>query len=160
ARYTANGTPDGGFGSGGKVTTDFATGFDQAFAVVLQGSNILLAGVSASSGSASNNFALARYGASGLLDNTFDADGKLTTAFLVPAGATAQALVVQPDGKIVVAGSSGLPNGPFGNVIYDFAVARYNSAGTLDTSFGSGGRVTTDFGGNTDEAFGVALQAD
>jgi uncharacterized delta-60 repeat protein len=61
----------------------------------------------------------------------------------------ATSLALQPDGKIVVAGSSGL----------DFALARYNADGSLDAGFGSGGTVTTDFG-DWDRAPAVAIQAD
>ena len=63
----------------------------------------------------------------------------------------ARALVVQGS-KLVAAGNVG----PF----FDFGLARYKADGTLDRSFGSGGKVTTDFAGQTDEAFGLAVQAD
>src|SRR5262249_56341958 len=63
-------------------------------------------------------------------------------------------VVVQPDGKIVAAGMA------LGDLGSDFAVTRYNSDGTLDTSFGINGIVTTDFGGNFEGAWSVALQTD
>lgn len=57
-------------------------------------------------------------------------------------------LVIQPDGKILLAGrSSG-----------DFATVRYNSNGTLDTTFGIGGIIITNFGGNIDIALAIAIQ--
>jgi uncharacterized delta-60 repeat protein len=88
---------------------------------------------------------------SGDLDLTFGTGGKVTTDFSKKSEA-AVAVLVQPDGKIVAGGSSG----PFG---VDFALARYNPDGTLDTSFGSGGRVTTNLGGAC-FLLALALQAD
>lgn len=84
------------------------------------------------------------------LDPTFGNAGKVTTTF--PGGLdTPNDVAVQTDGKIVVAGSSGS----------DFALARYNTDGSLDNSFDAVGRVTTDFAGVTfEEAHAVALQAD
>ncbi len=66
----------------------------------------------------------------------------------------AYTVVLQPDGKIIVAGYA------FVNLNDDFAVARYNPNGSLDTGFGSGGRVVTDFVGGTDHGLAVALQLD
>ncbi len=83
----------------------------------------------------------------------FGSGGKVTTDFSGFDGAAALAL--QPDGKVVVAGSSS----PFvGNA--NFALARYNPDGSLDPTFGSGGTVITDFGGNGDGAAALALQPD
>ncbi len=79
------------------------------------------------------------YGA-GELDPTFDGDGKLTTDFGAEEGAADVA--VQPDGKIVAAGSSSISTiDP-----YDFALDRYNPDGSLDTTFSGDGRVITNFG--------------
>src|SRR5262245_49687801 len=71
----------------------------------------------------------------GALDPTFGSGGKVTTDF---GGVLDQAasVVIQPDGKVVAAGVGGF---------VDFALARYNANGTLDPTFGSGGKVTTDF---------------
>jgi len=87
-------------------------------------------------------FALARYNPDGSLDPTFSGDGKLTTAF--GDGwyqGQASAVALQPDGKLVAAGSSrsGRP--------VQFALARYNPDGSLDATFSGDGRQTTDFGG-------------
>ena len=67
---------------------------------------------------------------------------------------TAFGVVVQADGKIVVAGGAKTSRSE------DFALARYNANGTLDATFGTGGKVTTDFAGNDDAAFAIALQQD
>src|SRR5262249_3794930 len=63
------------------------------------------------------------------------------------------AVALQPDGKIVVAGSATTASGGI-----DFALARYNTDGTLDTGFGSGGKVTTDFNGREDRIFAVVVE--
>ncbi|MBA2945460.1 DUF11 domain-containing protein [Streptomyces himalayensis] len=149
ARYDIDGSLDTDFDADGTVTTDFG-GTDNGRGVALQtDGKIVAAGTSDSGGS--SDFALARYDIDGSLDTDFDADGTVTTDF----GGTdnARGVVVQTDGKIVAAGTSDSGDGG------DFALARYNSNGSLDTSFGTGGTVTTDFGG-TDEAHAVALQTD
>ena len=86
------------------------------------------------------DFALARYNSDGSLDTTFSGDGKVVTDFASLADGT-NAVAIQSDGKIVAAGYT---TGSSGD---NFALARYNADGSLDTSFGGGdGLVTTDFG--------------
>src|SRR5262249_17951851 len=108
------------------------------------------------SGSAPADFALARYTTGGSLDTTFGSGGTITTDF---AGNPdqASAVALQRDGKIVVVGET---NAFRGLGVEDFALARYNTRGSLDTSFGSAGKVTTDFAGGPDRAFGLAIQSD
>ncbi len=89
--------------------------------------------------------------APGDLDNSFDGDGVRTIDFL--AGETADAVLVQPDGKIVIGGRSG-------NTVTDnFVVARLNPDGSSDSSFSGDGAASADFGG-ADRINSVALQAD
>ncbi|MDO8750984.1 MAG: hypothetical protein Q7K03_07560 [Dehalococcoidia bacterium] len=148
ARYNADGSLDASFNTGGKVTTDFG-GNDFGYSVAIQGDGrIVVAGHSDVGGTA--DFAVARYNADGTLDTTFDADGKVTTDF--GGNNFGQSVAIQSNGKIVVAGYSGE------GVAYDFAVARYNADGSLTTSFGAGGKVTTDFGGY-DIGQSVAIQS-
>jgi uncharacterized delta-60 repeat protein len=160
ARYNTNGSLDSGaagdstpadqFGTGGRVTTDFASTFDSASAVVIQASGKIVA-----AGSNSSDFALARYNTNGTLDTAnFGAGGKVTTDFNGGNDGISE-LVSQSDGKLVAAGAATLPG-----TGSDFALARYSADGVLDTSgFGASGKVTTDFGG-FDTAGGVALQTD
>ena len=100
-------------------------------------------------------FAVRRYTGNGTLDASFGTGGRVTTDFAGPND-QAESVAVQPDGRIVVAGAAG----PFINRGFDFALARYNSNGTLDTSFGTSGKVTTDFAGANDVPFSVAVQPD
>ncbi|MFE2913984.1 calcium-binding protein [Kitasatospora indigofera] len=145
ARYNVNGSPDTGFGTGGRVTTDFGA-FDSANGVAVQADGrIVAAGVSGS------DFALARYNVNGSPDTGFGTGGRVTTDF--GGSENAQAVAVQGDGRIVAAGS-GATGGSS-----NFVLARYNTLGGLDTGFGTGGRVTTDFGG-FDQAHAVAVQGD
>jgi uncharacterized delta-60 repeat protein len=147
ARYNADGSLDPSFGSGGEVTTHFTGGVEVAIAVAIQlDGKIVVTGQTFSGGF--QQFALARYNADGSLDTTFGSGGILMTDFGLGSG-FGGALVIQPDGKVVAAGRAGT----------DFVLARYNGDGSPDASFGSGGMVTTDFGGAAfDAAFGVALQ--
>ena len=129
-----------GFGSGGKVTTDFYNNFDVAAAVATYpDGRILLAGTSHST---TENFdydiALARYNPDGSLDQTFGNGGLVKTDFNEME--SARAVAIQTDGKIVVAGSISRFDGTS-----DFAIVRYHEDGTLDSSFGQDGLVTTDF---------------
>ncbi len=206
ARYNADGTLDTSFGTGGKVTTNLVgSSSDQIFSVVIQSDGAIVAAGSTTSGGAGWNFTLARYTPSGVLDTSFGAGGVVTNSFgnidygtslalqsdgkIVVAGlldndfavvryatngtldTTAfgggtgmvrtdfgaddygYSVAIQSDGKIVVAGRSVVSG--FGN----FALARYNTDGTLDTSFGTGGKVTTNFG-NDDYGYSVAIASD
>jgi uncharacterized delta-60 repeat protein len=149
ARLNENGTLDGTFGTSGKVTTDFAKGSDGASDVVVTGSDYIIAGGSAGSNSGSN-MAVVRYTPNGQLDTSFGG-GSGKASFSVNAGNDgARSLSLQSDNKIVLFGSA---IGTGGN--RDFAVARFNADGTIDTGFGQGGKVTTDFYGGHDDNYGV-----
>lgn len=150
-RYDSNGSLDRMFNGEGNVTTDFAGFHDEVYSIAIQNDGkIVAAGYSVVSRE-NKNFAIARYESNGTLDSTFDGDGKVTTDFGSNTD-RAYSVAVQKDGKIVVAGESS--NGDD----FDFAIARYNSDGSLDSTFGVGGKVTTDFGGNDDEVHSVAIQ--
>lgn len=151
-RYNADGSLDTSFGVGGKVSIDFGRDDDhaQALAIATDG-KILVAGYSADT-SGPADFALARLDATGALDQTFGAGGKVVTDF-VGAQDRAFAIALRDDGKILVAGSS--DQGPS----RDFALVKYNSDGSLDSDFASGGKLVVHMGGN-DCAMGVALDGE
>jgi uncharacterized delta-60 repeat protein len=150
-RYNADGSRDNSFGGSGVVTTDFGSSFDFAYAAAIQpDGKIVAAGYSAVNGN--NDFALVRYNANGSLDTTFDDDGKVTTSF-TGSNEYAYAVTIQPDGKIIAAGSQAAATS-------DFALARYNANGSLDTTFDGDGKATTDIQGSNDGAQSLALQAD
>lgn len=152
-----DGDLDPSFGDGGVVMTDFNTSTDLANAVALQADGkLVVAGTTYINNDFSDeDFAIARYNADGSLDTSFGNNGKVTTDFPNLA-AVISAVAVQPDGKIVVAGGAY----PLFTFTGDFKVARYNPDGSLDTSFGAGGIVTTIFPGDGSYAFALALQSD
>jgi uncharacterized delta-60 repeat protein len=124
ARYNADGSVDDAFGSGGKVTTSFFGRGDRAVALALQPDGKIIAGgnavITGGDGTvAVRDFALARYTPGGSLDATFGQAGKITTGFGGDSFATC--LAIQPDGKLVAAGTAGFA---------DFALARYLTAPT------------------------------
>ncbi len=154
ARFNADGSVDAAFGTGGKVTTDFAGSLDKAFAVAVQADGKIVAVGQERNGASNYNWALARYAADGALDPTFGTGGKVTTEFGSDDDA-AWAVQVLPDGRIVVAGRGG--SAATG---YDFAAARYEPNGSLDPSFGTGGTVALDFGHGGDYAYALRALPD
>lgn len=154
ARYNTNGSLDDSFGTGGLVTTSF-TDYDELFAMALQDDGkILLAGMTHEDGNY-EDFAIARYNADGSLDNSFGTGGKILTDFIGFHDA-AKGITVQADGKIIAVGysSNGNTNGA------DFGLVRYNTDGSFDASFGVGGKIRTDYYGNSDRAQTIVIQPD
>jgi len=147
-RYTTNGALDTSFGGTGKVTTLVAGGESDAYGIAIQPDAKIIAAGYAEVGS-NTNFALVRFLTNGALDTTFGSSGAVTTDFGGGISA-AQAVAIQSDGKILAAGSATVGG------VNAFALARYLTNGTLDTSFGMGGKVTTQFGVSNDIAFAVA----
>lgn len=163
ARYFPDGTLDTGFGVGGTVRTDFGAE-DQARGLVLVPGTekILVVGFTQIEVGV-QDIVLAQYKANGRLDRKFGVNGKVYTD--LGAGDVARAIVLQPDGKIVVGGYTGDgggladPDGGGEKDVGDFAVLRYKRNGTLDPNFGTGGYTITNIL-EGDHARGVALQAD
>lgn len=134
ARYEADGSLDGAFGSGGLVTTPVGDGGDDAFGVAIQDDGAVV--VVGTAGR--ERFAVVRYTEGGALDPTFGGDGIVRTDF-GPGVDVAADGALQPNGRIVVVGESGTHRPRF-------ALARYRPDGALDRRFGTGGRVVTPFG--------------
>jgi uncharacterized delta-60 repeat protein len=141
ARYLTDGTLDTSFGVDGKVVTTFS-GFSDATSVVLQNDGKIVAAGQVEGGD-SYDFALARYRPDGSLDSGFGDDGLVTTNF---AGAdSASALIVDSAGRIVAAGEAyGIDN-----VGASIALARYRDDGSLDPTFGTGGKAMTETSAST-----------
>jgi uncharacterized delta-60 repeat protein len=137
-RYLSNGKLDTSFGTSGLAAT---AGAAAGLAIEPNG-DYLAVGAGTASGGVSG-FEVTRFTSAGQIDPTFGSNGVVTTAFPGASdGASADAVLVEPDGDILVAGQADVPgttrNEP---VITDGALALYNANGTLDTSFGSGGVV-------------------
>lgn len=155
ARYAADGSLDPGFGSGGTVQTTFGVNQAGARALVLQPDGKLVAAGAFSGGAF--GVVLARYASDGTLDSTFGSGGIVQTAFAVNPTSIA-ALILQPDGKLVAAGSRrAATSGP---TPFDFLLVRYDTDGTLDGTFGSGGVVTTDFAGEDSTVNALVIEPD
>ncbi len=159
ARYNVNGSLDSGFGSGGKVRTDFGgSDFGTAVAVQADGKIVVAGGGFLTGVSTSTDFALARYNPDGSLDSTFGGSGKVVTD--IHRGDVALGLAIQGDGKIVAVGTT---NTAATGIDYDFALVRYNPNGSLDSSFGGVGWVITPFttfASSRDIADSVVVQPD
>jgi len=144
ARYNIDGSLDTSFGTGGKVAGN-ATGVGVIQAMVLQADQkIIIAG----------GAGLVRYSSNGSIDTTFGTNGVVTTS--IGLGYTVTSVAIQADNKIVTAGFYVLANG----ITRAFALVRYNSTGSLDTTFDTDGIVTTTIGTAIDIAYAVAIQTD
>jgi uncharacterized delta-60 repeat protein len=155
ARYNPDGSPDLTFDHTGKANTDFNGQIDEATCMAIQpDGKIIAAGVSENP--QDFDFSLARYLSNGKLDKTFSQDGKVTTNFGNGAEDDLYAIALQPDGRIVAAGSTHTVT----HLDIKFALARYTSNGSLDPTFGTGGKTTTFIGGNSCDGSAVAIQTD
>jgi uncharacterized delta-60 repeat protein len=155
-RYNADGSLDTSFGGGtGIVTTSISIGHDGAWAVAIQSDGkIVVAGEAyVNPDTSTTAFGIARYNTDGSLDTSFDGDGIRTV--VVGIRSPAYAMALQSDGKIVVAGDSTAVNG--GPI--SATVVRFNSDGSLDTTFDTDGIAGTQVG-SSDNIRTVAIQPD
>lgn len=154
-RLLPDGTLDPSFGGDGRVTVDFEGDRDEAFALARYSKDRLVVVGHALLPRSFLDYGLVRLEEDGGVDESFGAAGRTTTDFFLnrdqPFG-----VAVQPDWRIVVAGR--IFNSVTGND--DFGIARYDRHGRLDSSFGTAGRVVTDFRGGFDEASAIVLQPD
>lgn len=152
------------FGKGGIVTSDFGGGLEQIEDIaVLPDGKILAAGHTWEEGAAGPRFSVARYDKNGKLDKKFGKAGIVRVAVAEEQFdySEGRALAVQPDGKFIVVGKAHNPE------MYHstFGMARFNANGTLDKTFGKGGKVLTPLDditgfGHDQEAFAVAIAGD
>jgi uncharacterized delta-60 repeat protein len=151
ARYKTNGNLDSTFGVNGKVNT--LVGNDsRASAVEIQpDGKIIIAGCT--NYGQNSDFIIARYKTNGNLDSTFGTNGIVVTS-VVAGEDFAQALALQTDGKIIGGGYA------YNGTDDDFALARYNSNGSLDNTFGTGGKVITDIDNGYNRLFDILIQPD
>ena len=135
---------DPGFGTAGKATAIAFGGDRSAMALQPDGKIVIVGGTF-------TDFIVARFNLDGSLDATFDGDGKVTTDMVSGQQEEALGVAIQGDGKIVVVGYTGAGNPK------NFGLARYNVDGSLDTTFGTGGRIVSGVAGY---AHAVAIQPD
>ncbi|MDQ6766152.1 MAG: dockerin type I domain-containing protein [Verrucomicrobiota bacterium] len=151
----ADGDLDPTFGVGGKVVTDFNNSSDTLSRMAVQPDGKIVAIGSTRASTGSNKYALARYNPDGTLDNTFGTGGKVTTV-IANVLENANAILLLPDGKILIGGSIAQPT----TTDSSWALLRYNTNGSLDTTFGTGGLVKTNIGTYLDSIGRLAFQAD
>jgi len=155
ARYNPDGSLDTSFGGGGEVTYAANTASGALDVVVQPDGKVLAAGDS------SGHFVVVRFNHDGSLDNTFGKRGAATTTIFSKNFERIYALALQPDGKIVAAGTTGPPNSTGSREI---VLVRYNPDGTLDTSFGQGGlaldHIPTATWAGGQQRLGLAIDSD
>ena len=153
-RYNANGTLDATFSGDGKQMDNLGAGNDDAYySVAIQDDGgIVVGGVAKAS--AEYDAVVARYTPSGALDASFSGDG-FATLDIGGVDNRANAMVLQPDGKVVIAGQTGNAA-----VDSDFLLARFTTSGTLDAGFGTNGTVISAFSTGTDWAYALVRQPD
>lgn len=141
-RYNSDGSYDTSFGVNGIVITSFfLNDIAYAYAVALQNtihdqSKILMTG-----GAGSLGFTTLRYNHDGTIDNTFGISGRVSTHIGMQEYEEATSMLIQNDNKIIIAGSA------LDSTFDPFIVlVRYNIDGSLDSSFGNGGKVITNIG--------------
>jgi uncharacterized delta-60 repeat protein len=146
-RYNPDGTLDASFGANGIAVVPLSNGDDQSFALVLQADGKLVAaGLSCND---TCGFAVARFNSDGTLDTSFGDGGQAVTA-IGERSASAAAVALQPDGKVIAAGSD--------NRL--FMLVRYNTDGSVDPSFGDGGIVRTAIGSDGAWARALVIEPD
>ncbi|HVX48889.1 MAG TPA: T9SS type A sorting domain-containing protein, partial [Chitinophagaceae bacterium] len=146
--FAQEGTLDATFGAGGKAVTNIAgTGDIGTSVAIQQDGKIILAGYTTIA--SNQQVALARYMPDGSLDNSFGDNGKTTAAFDGVGQLFWTTIKLQQDGKIVAIVNAGA-----------FAVMRFKADGTVDSTFGTNGRVITDVSASGDEANALAIQED
>lgn len=149
----AGGLRDTSFGNGtGRAVTDFGT-YDEATAIAVQADGKIISGGITNSGG-KYNFALARHNMDGSPDTSFGMAGTVVTPFSAEGEDKINAIAIQTDGKIVVAGATRPISG-----YSDVAIARYNADGSLDSGFGTRGKVIFS-APYADAAHAIAIQAD
>lgn len=153
ARFNTNGSPDESFATNGVQTTDFYNSEDTARALSIGSDGKIV--VTGSSNA--TEFSLAHYNTDGSPDTAFDEDGKFSNSFkATEQGRTnfTSTAIQKSDGKMIVAGNTWNGNNQ------EFLVARYNTNGSLDTTFSHDGVQTINFGISRDGARQVAIQKD
>jgi uncharacterized delta-60 repeat protein len=155
-RLTDAGTLDGSFGNDGRVLTQFTRRFDVALGVAIDGNDRIVA-VGSAGAWVNKKWALARYNTDGSLDTSFSGDGKVLTDF-TSRHEDASDVSIQQDGKIVAGGDAGYRFNRTADS--KLALARYNTNGSLDSSFSGDGKVSTNFTRKEDGAARIAIQGD
>lgn len=154
-RYNPDGLLDTTFGGTGIVSTDFAGALDRVSQIILEstsgGTKVLAVGYATKR--SGKGIALARYNMNGSLDTTFGSGGMVFTQVSGKSNDSGNSVILDPAGRIVVGGSSS--QGKSGSYTYANVLLRYNANGSLDTTFGSKGKVVGAYGSYTYDGWGT-----
>ena len=156
ARINADGSLDNSFGTNGKVffnignSNDFAEGID-----VQSDGKIIIGGHTYIEYPLIYDLAAVRLNSDGSFDTTYGDNGVATTQVLPYGSNYTRQMLMQSDDKAILVGFTA-----FGTLEYDIAMVRFNTDGSLDTTFGDGGKVSTDISEREDYANAITLQAD
>jgi uncharacterized delta-60 repeat protein len=153
ARFNSDGTLDTSFGNGGKVIQPIGSFDDYGSSLAIRPDGKILLGGSCP-GVSNFDFCIARFNSNGTLDTSFGSSGIVMQDISSLYSDNGNSLVIQPDGKILLGGYC------YGVINNDFCIARFNSNGTLDTSFGSSGKVIQPIGTVDDYGYSLAIQSD
>ena len=148
----ANTSPSFAIGDGHTITA-VSPNSDSVSSVAIQADGKIVAAGGLYNPATNNDTVLIRYNQDGTLDTSFGAGGIVINSLGINADSL-QAIAIQPDGKIVVAG---VANDGFSN---NMVVLRYNANGTLDTSFGTAGVATITFSAGDEQAQAIRIQVD
>lgn len=147
-KLNSNGTLDQSFGDGtGQLTTEIGTSSTALDVIVQTDGKIVVAGLT--SDGAYSDVAVVRYLSNGVLDNGFDGDG-IRTLSLDAYDDFASGILQLPNGKLLISATSNV----------DFALARFNSNGSLDNTFSGDGIVETDMDDSFDNLTDLSLDAE
>ena len=149
ARLDSTGQLDNTFDGDGKVTTDFGNSYELGYSVAVDA----ITGNVVVFGQTNLGWTFVRYDDSGALDTGFGSGGRVAFGSAVTPSWTGDSLAIDGQGRLLVSGYS------YSGTGFDFAVARYNAGGTLDTTFGNSGTAIVDFGSSDDFGYGVAIDA-
>ncbi len=152
-QFNSEGNLDTSLGDEGIVITDFYNGNDKAYSMeLLSDGKIVIAGTIQNGNH--NDFGLVQFHPDGSIDTSFGQLGKVVTDFGNGFDDNGAALAIQEDEKIIITGRTGHPSN------HQFGIARYNSDGSLDGSFGIGGRSSIDLQSFQDAPSNLAIQND
>lgn len=143
-RMLTSGILDPSFDSDGRVTTDLGP-FDNSTSMIIQPDGKIVLGGHRYSGTTNNDFAAVRYNTDGSLDNSFDLNGIVATNNNEFSNDFSDAMALQPDGKLVLVGTTAFATHPSDNNPTDLMIVRYNSDGSLDSSFAGVGKLIITF---------------
>lgn len=149
SRHLPDGSLDTSFDNDGKIEVGYGSNYEFCHTTTIQPDEKLLI-----AGSSNGSFSMARLNTNGTYDNDFSGDGKLIFSFGAGIGSKINKILLQPDGKIIAIGQA------YNGTDYDFGMARFNTDGSVDTTFGTNGKTNVNIGPANDFGRAAVLQTD